>query len=127
MNGLFNMNFMMTFLLAKDLPENKDKFVMALAGAQSRNLLTPVLLKVGAIDKIKDLEEQIAALRTENAGLKEELAECQGAAPNTTKEVKSLLRKIHAKRTFQDLKNDEKLLGEIYALAGPDTAPSQAA
>lgn len=127
MNGLFNMNFMMTFLLAKDLPETKDKMVMALAGAQSRNLLTPVLLKVGAIDRIKDLEERIAALLAENAGLQEELAECERAAPNTTKEVRSLLRRIHTKKTLQDLKNDDKLLGEIFALAGAETPQSQAA
>ena len=89
MNGLFNMNFMMTFLLAKDLPETKNKLLMAMSAGQSANLMIPVLLKVGAIDTITGLTQANTNLKNENSALqglradleacRKALAECQAA------------------------------------------------
>jgi predicted nucleic acid-binding Zn-ribbon protein len=82
MNGLFNMNFMMTFLLAKDLPETKNKLLMAMSAGQSANLMAPVLLKVGAIDTITELTQENTNLINENSalqGLRADLEACRKA------------------------------------------------
>lgn len=89
MNGLFNMNFMMTFLLAKDLPETKNKLLMAMSAGQSANLMAPVLLKVGAIDTITELTQANTNLKNENSALqglgadlevcRKALTDCQAA------------------------------------------------
>jgi hypothetical protein len=77
MNGLFNMNFMMTFLLAKDLPETKNKLLMAMSAGQSANLMAPVLLKVGAIDTITELTQENTNLKAQVAALQAALQECE--------------------------------------------------
>ncbi len=78
MNGLFNMMpFVMTLALAKDVPESRDRVLMAMAGGQSKNLFGPVLLKVGAIDPIANLTQENTDLQTANKILKAELADCQ--------------------------------------------------
>ncbi len=79
MNGLFNMNFMMTFLLAKDLPETRDKLLMAMTAGQSANLMAPVLLKVGAIDSITNLTQENKNLKTEISAQEEASATCKAA------------------------------------------------
>lgn len=77
MNGLFNMNFMMTFLMAKDLPETKNKLLMAMSAGQSANLMAPILLKLGAIDTITELTQENTNLKTQVAALQAALKECE--------------------------------------------------
>jgi hypothetical protein len=111
--GFFNMNFLMTFLLAKDLPETRDKVMLAMSASQSANLLAPILLKVGAIDTITNLSQ-------ENAKLKNDLANSQAALDASTQsstKINTTLSKVRAKKTVHELKDDDCLLSEIYKLA----------
>lgn len=117
MNGFWNMNFMMTFLLAKDLPETRDKLLMAMSAGQSANLLAPVLLKLGPIDTITDLEQKNADLAQQISDLQAALDECRKTVPKV-KEINAVFRKIRSKKTVQELKDDEALLTELYGFAG---------
>ncbi|MFZ0726842.1 MAG: hypothetical protein WAM61_13735 [Desulfobacterales bacterium] len=77
MNELFNMNFLMTFALAKNaMPQEpaNNQLMLALAGGQSKNLFGPFLLK-GFMDKIGELEQRNTALTLQNAQLQAALAE----------------------------------------------------
>ncbi|MFZ0611476.1 MAG: hypothetical protein WAM73_04500 [Desulfobacterales bacterium] len=119
MNGLFNMNFLMTFALAKNaMPQEpaNNQLMLALAGGQSKNLLGPILLKVGAMDKIGDLEQRNSALALKNAQLQAALAECQKTDTLTDK-ISTVMNAVRAKKTIQDLKDDEPLLKQVHQLA----------
>jgi hypothetical protein len=119
MNGLFNMNFLMTFALAKNsMPQESanNQLMLALAGGQSKNLLGPVLLKVGAMDKIGDLEQQNADLKANNLNLQVLLAECQKTSGSIDK-VNAVMAAVRAKKTVQELKDDDATLKKIHDLA----------
>jgi hypothetical protein len=119
MNGPFNMKFFMTFALAQKtvpLEPTNNQLMLALAGAQSKNLLGPILLKVGAMDKIGDLEQQNAALTLKNVQLKAALAECQKTTTALDK-ITSVMSAVRAKKTVQDLKDDDTILKQIHQLA----------
>jgi len=139
MNGFFNMNFMMTFLMAKDLPETRDQILMAMTAGQSANLLAPVLLKVGAIDSITNLTQENKNLKAENSTLQEALQACQDGSELERSqqalqdcqaklaacdkivakcaEIKQIMGKVNKARTLEKLKADEDTLNAILTLA----------
>lgn len=121
MNGLFNMNFLMTFLLANNaIPQadTKNKFAMALAGGQSKNLMGPVLLKISAIDTIASLTEENVKLKGELAACQAKLISDEHVSDQVSTSLQSLLTKVRGKKTVQELKDDEGLLNEIHKLSG---------
>ncbi|MGB7292645.1 MAG: hypothetical protein WBD99_10775 [Thermodesulfobacteriota bacterium] len=61
MNGIFNNNFLIGFLLAKDLPRN-EALTVGLAAGQSKTIVGPLLLKP-QIDARTELETKNASLQ----------------------------------------------------------------
>jgi hypothetical protein len=74
------LHFMLGYLMAKDLPENRDKILAGLTAAQfpTHNLMGPVLLKPIMIDKAKELDQtkkRVKAFEDANSQLAQDL--CQ--------------------------------------------------
>jgi len=90
MNGIFNNNFLMGFLLAKDLPRN-EQFTMGLAAGQSKTIVGPLLLKP-QIDTRVDLEAKNTTLQTNINTIQGELATTQIKVAEAQKELDVLRR-----------------------------------
>jgi len=112
---------------------------MAMSAGQSANLMTPVLLKVGAIDTITELTKENANLKaqvtalqtalqeckdgTEIKRLNDSLTECQkkltdcGNIVTKCAKVKEIMGQVKDLGSLEKLKTADPILNAILALA----------
>lgn len=92
MNGIFNNNFLMGFLLAKDLPRN-EALTVGLAAGQSRTFLGPLLMQPTLVAR-KDFEDKNTTLQTSIQTIQGELATNQTKLADAQKELDVLGRQM---------------------------------
>lgn len=94
MNGPFNMNFMMTFILGRNKTDTRNNLLMAMTAGQSANYMAPILLKLGPIDTITKLTEENTNLKSENTALQgsqADLAACKAALTDCQAKLQACL------------------------------------